>query len=66
MAFAHAFGRVNSAVILSAFFIVLVGFYALVSRLITLFRQEKRDNTGTFWRAKEWHKPTIELLRRQF
>ena len=66
MAFAHAFGRVNSVIILSVLFIVLVGPYALLSRLAGLFRSRERANAGTFWRVKKWDKPTIEILHRQF
>lgn len=65
MAFAHAVGKVNSAIILSILFIILVGPYALVSRLIGLFHRGG-GSAETFWRAKEWHKPTVDLLRRQF
>jgi len=59
MRFAHILGEVNFTVIFSLLFFILIGPYALVSKLMG-----KRQTGG--WVEKKYTKPSVELLERQF
>ncbi|RME52234.1 MAG: hypothetical protein D6795_06950 [Deltaproteobacteria bacterium] len=67
MAFAHLVGRVNTAVLLTLFFFLALGPYALLLRLVgKRFSDRRFDVGGTNWVAKERKAQTLEAYRRPF
>lgn len=65
MKFARVAGRVNSAIILSLLFILLLGPYALVWKLAHLLVERKRKESS-FWLEKKYIPPTSDNLKRPF
>lgn len=60
--FAKAFGLVMSTIILTVFWIVMIGIYAVISKIITLF--QKKNPSDTYWIPSEPH--PVEAMSRQF
>lgn len=48
MAFAHFLGKINSTIILSIIYIVVIGLVSIIRRLIILFSR-KQNNKSTYW-----------------
>lgn len=65
MKFARVAGRVNSAIILSLLFILLLGPYALVWKLAQLLVKRKHKESS-FWLEKKYIPPTLDNLKRPF
>lgn len=64
MRFANFIGKINSIIILSILWTVVVGTYAIILKLIQLFSKDKpRD---TFWQEKKYYPPEIKTVERQF
>jgi hypothetical protein len=51
MAIAHAIGRVMSAILLTIFWIVGIGSYAVIAKFIKLWKQDKAQTT--YWVSVE-------------
>jgi hypothetical protein len=67
MAFAHALGWVNTRVILTIFYLVIIGIPAIVLKLIRkdlLHRKYLTDSS--YWISKEPMKHTLDEARHQF
>ena len=60
--FAKALGLVMSTIILTVFWIVMIGIYAVIMKIIAMFAAEER--TDTYWVASEPH--PVEAMSRQF
>lgn len=63
--FAHAWGRVNSVIILTVLYLVVFGAYAVV---VFCLRKLRRGNVApkAFWREKKYTPPSVEIMERQF
>lgn len=61
MHFAHALGRINTAIVLTVFYVVVIGALSILVRLATLF---KPDRGG--WKKKEPLEPTLDWASHQF
>lgn len=59
MLFAHFLGEVNFTLIFSAIFFIVIGPYAIVTKLIG-----KKQTCG--WMEKKYTRPSVEFLKRQF
>ena len=67
MAFAHALAVVNTTIILSIVYLLLIGPSWLVMKLRRKdLLDRKVEAAPTFWRTKEPIKHTLEQSRRQF
>lgn len=68
MKFAALLGKINSVIILTIVFVVVVGLYALLRKgfvfLRSLFKRSTLENS--FWVDKKVRPATIEELKRQF
>lgn len=64
MAFAHALGWVNSRILLTVLYVVILGPFALVRRVGSLFA--RRNSPASYWLPKRSEEPTIASLRRIF
>lgn len=67
-AFAMVVGRVNSVIILSLLYIVLIGLYSMTKKIVALpfvvFR--KPVSPSSYWIEKKHTEPSLETLKRQF
>ena len=61
-AFAKAFGLVMSSIILAIFWIVAIGTYAVITKIIRMF--SFKEETDTYWITSEPH--PAEAMKRQF
>ena len=61
-AFAKAFGLVMSSMMLAVFWIVAIGTYAVIRKIIRMFSSKKEPDT--YWIASEPH--PVEAMKRQF
>lgn len=59
--FSHVLGLVMSTVILTVFWIIAIGSYAVIGKIIRLFRKKQSD---TYWIPVEPH--NTDSLKRQF
>lgn len=59
--FAHVFGLVMNTIILTVFWIVAIGIYAIIGKLIRLTRKKPSD---TYWIPAEPR--TVDSMHRQF
>lgn len=64
MAFAHALGWVNSRILLTVLYIVVLGPVAVVRKVGAIFSRKKYPST--YWISKRSEGATIESLRRIF
>lgn len=64
MKFARKIGEFNSKVVLGLLFILVIGVYAILKRLISFFIRKKNDQS--YWIEKSWEQPTLETFKRQF
>lgn len=64
MRFAHVLGWINGRILLTVLYIVIIGPYAIVRFIGSLFASKKTSNT--YWIQKEQTDPTLENLRRIF
>lgn len=64
MRFAHALGRVNTILILTVFYAVILLPFGIISRSIRVVRDAKERET--YWIHKEPQTPTLESLRNPF
>lgn len=64
MAFAHVLGWVNSRILLTLLYIVVIGPYAVVKRVASLFQH--RPSPVSYWIPKAREPPTLETMRRLF
>ncbi len=62
MTFAHALGRVNTVIILTVFYVVILAPYGIASALARLFAKKSTPA----WILREPDEPTLESLRRPF
>ncbi|MFA6254830.1 MAG: hypothetical protein WC675_02200 [Patescibacteria group bacterium] len=68
MKFVHYWGIVNSYIIFSLIYLVFIGIYAIINfclKIIKIFFGA-RKKPSTYWLAKKYEKPTVEILERQF
>ncbi len=67
MAFARLLGTINTAVLLTVVYLIVVGTMSLVARL---FRKDpmthRPDTSGSFWKDKDKIAHTVDQARRQF
>ena len=61
MRFAHILGRINTTIMLSIFYVVVIGAMSIVVRLAALV---KPDRGG--WKKKEPFEPTLDWASHQF
>lgn len=67
MAFARILGNVNAAILLTVFYILIIGPMSLVVRLLRKdLMTHRRNPSGSFWREKEEILHTVEQARHQF
>jgi len=66
MKFVYVLGYINSRIIFTILYIFIVGLYAIIIFLIKPLKREKKIVNSSYWMAKEYEKPTKEILRRQF
>ena len=68
MKFAVTLGKINSVIILTLLFIVLVGVYALIRKSYVVFKNlfHRKSEEKSFWTDKKRRPATIDELRRQF
>jgi hypothetical protein len=67
MAFAHALGWFNTRLILTLFYLVIIGIPALVLKLIRKdLLHRKYTSASTYWVPKEPVKHTLEQAKNQF
>lgn len=59
-----AFGRVNSALLLTVFYYLILGPVAVVFQIVKVFKVEKK--TKSYWIKRTQEQETEETLRRQF
>ena len=64
MKFAHVLGVINGTIILTVLFFTMVGIYALIRKVLGLFRPKQKDES--FWVKRRLRPPTIEEMKRQF
>jgi len=64
MAFAHVLGWVNSRILLTLLYIVVIGPYAVIKRAASLF--QRRPSPASYWIPKTREPPTLETMRRLF
>lgn len=65
MKFAHILGTVNGYILLTFFYFVIIGFYAIPRGIFKFFFRDK-DRNVTFWKEKKDEDVSIETLSRQF
>lgn len=67
MAFARVLAFVNTRIILSLFFILIIGPFALILKLVGKdFLQRKIDSSSSFWKTRDSAEHTLENAARQF
>ncbi|HEY6952981.1 MAG TPA: SxtJ family membrane protein [Bacteroidota bacterium] len=67
MQFARAIAFVNTRLLLTLFFVLVIGPIALVLKLIRKdFLQRSFDTSTSYWRVREPSEHTIENASRQF
>jgi hypothetical protein len=67
MKFAHLLAFVNTRILLSIIFVLIIGPIAVISRLLGAdFLGVRRVSVKSFWKVRESIPPTIESARRQF
>ena len=67
MAFARALGHVNTILLLSVFYVVVIGPASLVFRILRKDPLRRRlDSAASYWLAKEQDAHSLENVRRQF
>lgn len=68
MVFARTLGKINSVIILTLLFFVVVGPYALVKKTIRMMRTLSRQAAApqTYWVDKKARPATLEEMKRQF
>ena len=67
MAFAHALGWFNTRLILTIFYIVIVGIPAIILKIIRKdLLQRKYTTAASYWVPKEPVKHTLETAKNQF
>ena len=67
MVFARALAFVNTRVILTLFFLLVIGPIAIILKLAGKdFLQRKIDSSSTFWKPRERAEHTLENAARQF
>ncbi len=62
MMFAHALGRVNTVIILTLFYFVILAPIGICVRIASLFKA----STSPSWEEKKPVPPTLETLKRPF
>lgn len=62
MGFAHAVGRINSIIILSIFFLLVIGGAAVMVRTVRHLKQTPAYST---WKSKQKNPSTVEQLTHQ-
>lgn len=65
MKFAYVLGWINLRIIFTLLYIFLIGIYATINFLISLFKK-KKNISNTYWLIKEYEEPTKEVMKRQF
>ena len=65
MKFAHLLATVNGFIILSLFYIVVIGLYSLPLHVIKLFTG-KKETPASFWQEKNKEEKTLDQARYQF
>ena len=63
MSFAKVLGTINSYIILTFFYIFLIGPYSIILKLLNIFRQNHKSNHWTKMLKEEIN---IESLKNQF
>jgi len=67
MLFARALAFVNTRILLTLFFLVVIGPVALITKLLGKdFLQRHIDSSPTFWQPKDATEHTLENATRQF
>ena len=67
MKFAHLLGTINGAIILSAFYIVVIGLYCIVLKTMRLFRRRSKDAPVSYWQDKTTlGEKNLESVKYQF
>ena len=68
MKFAGFIGRVNSVIILTILFVVVVGLYSIILKIVHLLFIWKpaHHKKTTFWIDKKYNMPELDILKRQF
>jgi hypothetical protein len=64
MTFAHTLGWVNSRILLTALYIIVIGPYAVARGVGSLFRRS--PSRTSYWLPRAHEEPTLETLRRIF
>ncbi|MBM3204994.1 hypothetical protein FJZ48_03395 [Candidatus Uhrbacteria bacterium] len=62
MRFAHALGRINTAVLLTLFFLFVIGGMSIISKLWNIFVKPSRVG----WQQKQPMEPTLDWASHQF
>lgn len=65
MKFAHILGTVNGYILLTVFYFVIIGLYAIPRGVFKFFFRDGDWNI-TFWKEKKDEEVNIEILSRQF
>jgi len=66
MKFAYVLGWINSRIIFTVLYILLVGIYAIIGWFINLLKRKETIANDSYWLAKEYEEPTKEIMKRQF
>lgn len=64
MKFAHVLGIINSTIILGLIFYVFIGVYALVKKIIGVFRRKKIVTSS--WEKFEHNQKDLDAAKEQF
>lgn len=65
MKFAVLLGTINGFIILTLFYFIIIGLYALPHHLIKLFKKPNK-NAATYWKKKENSVQVSESVKYQF
>lgn len=66
MQFVHILGEINGRIIFTILYFTVLGLFAVPLKLLSLLRKKNNKNQNSFWLEKEYQKPTLDLLKRQF
>jgi len=65
MKFAHILGKINTTILLSIVYFVIIGIYSIIARLFKLITFPFRKTPETYWVTRE-EKFDIESLKHPF
>jgi hypothetical protein len=66
--FAHMLGKVNTVLLLSLVYLIVIGFMSLIIRLLRKdLLQKKMDfNQASYWQARKTNEQTLDRYKFQF